>query len=161
MGLFLGVNHSTSFSSTQGGNCALGPRLRVINQNCLEVRATCRVVSRPHSVFLSVRAAGEAVGVPLGQKLGVLENFSVKLEKEKTLKFTPKKKKKKCRLGFSQQCWMFGGNLFKKASGERIVVSYEEKKKKPKRRISPNIFFPSQKGTFPLKMKKLDQTISF
>lgn len=57
---------------------------------------------------------------------------------------------------------MFGGNLFKKASGERIVVSYEEKKKKkPKRRISPNIFFPSQKGTFPLKMKKLDQTISF
>ena len=62
------------------------------------------MVSRPHSVFLSVRAAGEAVGVPLGQKLGVLENFSVKLEKEKTLKFTPKKKKKKCRLGFSQQC---------------------------------------------------------
>lgn len=56
---------------------------------------------------------------------------------------------------------MFGGNLFKKASDERIVVSYEEKKKKTKRRISPNIFFPSQKGTFPLKMKKLDQTISF
>lgn len=44
------------------------------------------------------------MGVPLGQKLGVLENFSVELEKEKTLKFTPKKKKKKCRLGFSQQC---------------------------------------------------------